>query len=56
MKQVAKQKKRAMKHKVLSETGSTRGTAYTMSNKVVTSGRKKHVIWLDQIHLSLIHI
>ncbi len=43
-----------MKHKVLSETGSTRGTAYTMSNKVVTSGRKKHVIWLDQIHKTFV--
>ena len=38
-----------MKHKVLSVTGSTRGTAYTMSNKILTHGGKTHVAWLDQI-------
>ena len=38
-----------MKHKVLSTTGSTRGTAYTMSNKILTHGGKTHVAWLDQI-------
>ena len=38
-----------MKHKVLSITGSTRGTAYTMSNKVLTHAGKTHVAWLDQI-------
>ncbi len=38
-----------IKHKVLSKTGSTRGTAYTMSNKILTHGGKTHVAWLDQI-------
>ena len=38
-----------MKHKVLSITGSTRGTAYTMSNKILTHAGKTHVAWLDQI-------
>ena len=39
-----------MKHKVLSKTGSTRGTAYTMSNKILTADGKTHVVWLDQIN------
>lgn len=39
-----------MRHKVLSTTGSTRGTAYTMSNKILTHEDKTHVVWLDQIH------
>jgi Asp-tRNA(Asn)/Glu-tRNA(Gln) amidotransferase A subunit family amidase len=43
-----------LKHKVLSETGSTRGTAYTMSNKIVTHDRKTHVVWLDQINKTYI--
>lgn len=38
-----------MKHKALSVTGSTRGTAYTMSNKILTHAGKTHVAWLDQI-------
>lgn len=38
-----------MKHKVLSTTGSTRGTAYKMSNKIVSHEGKTHVVWLDQI-------
>ncbi|MDA0745419.1 MAG: BNR-4 repeat-containing protein, partial [bacterium] len=38
-----------LRHKVLSKTGSTRGTAYTMSNKVLTHEGKTHVVWLDQI-------
>jgi Asp-tRNA(Asn)/Glu-tRNA(Gln) amidotransferase A subunit family amidase len=41
-----------MKHKVLSITGSTRGTAYSMSNKILTSDGKTHVVWLDQISKS----
>ena len=39
-----------MKHKVLSTTGSTRGTAYTMSNKMLTHEDRTHAVWLDQIH------
>ena len=39
-----------MKQRVLSTTGSTRGTAYTMSNKILTHEGKTHVVWLDQIH------
>ncbi|MDP6041148.1 MAG: BNR-4 repeat-containing protein, partial [Candidatus Latescibacteria bacterium] len=39
-----------MDHTVLSTTGSTRGTAYGMSNKIVTHEGKTHVVWLDQIH------
>jgi len=39
-----------MDHFILSPTGSTRGTAYTMSNKVLTHDGKTHVAWLDQIH------
>ncbi|MBC8235239.1 BNR-4 repeat-containing protein [bacterium] len=39
-----------MRHKVLSTTGSTRGTAYTMSNKILTYEGKTHVVWLNQIH------
>ena len=39
-----------MRHKLLSTTGSTRGTAYTMSNKILTHEDKTHVVWLDQIH------
>lgn len=39
-----------MDHTVLSTTGSTRGTAYGMSNKIVTHENKTHVVWLDQIH------
>ena len=38
-----------MKHKALSTTGSTRGTAYTMSNKILTHAGKTHVAWLDRI-------
>jgi len=49
VKQPGTQKNKALKHKVLSQTGSTRGTAYTMSNKVITNDRKVHVVWLDQI-------
>lgn len=33
----------------LSTTGSTRGTAYAMSNKVVHLGDQLHVAWLDSI-------
>lgn len=33
--------------KTLSTQGSTRGTAYVMSNKVVTMGSRTHVTWLD---------
>ena len=33
--------------KVLSTRGSTRGTAYYMSNKILTLGDKTHVAWLD---------
>ena len=33
--------------KALSTRGSTRGTAYSMSNKIVTLGDKTHVAWLD---------
>ncbi|MDP6779205.1 MAG: BNR-4 repeat-containing protein, partial [Candidatus Latescibacteria bacterium] len=43
-----------MKHKVLSTTGSTRGTAYTMSNKILTHEGKTHAVWLDQISKSTI--
>lgn len=39
-----------MRHRTLSITGSTRGTAYTMSNKILTHKDKTHVVWLDQIH------
>lgn len=39
-----------MKHKMLSRTGSTRGTAYTMSNKILTADGKTHAVWLDQIN------
>ncbi len=39
-----------MRHRTLSTTGSTRGTAYTMSNKILTHEGKTHVVWLDQIH------
>jgi len=39
-----------MRHKVLSTTGSTRGTAYGMSNKIITHEGRTHVVWLDQIH------
>ena len=35
--------------RTLSTTGSTRGTAYWMSNKIVTLGSKTHVAWLDMI-------
>ncbi len=38
-----------MKVRTLSTTGSTRGTAYTMSNKILTRDGKTHVVWLDQI-------
>ena len=38
----------AYKH-CLSTTGSTRGTAYTMSNKIVTLGSRTHVAWLDAV-------
>ena len=34
---------------VLSTTGSTRGTAYTLSNKIVSWGGRTHVSWLDKI-------
>lgn len=34
---------------VLSTTGSTRGTGYEMSNKIVTIGSRTHVTWLDAI-------
>ena len=43
-----------MRHKVLSTTGSTRGTAYTMSNKILTHEGKTHVVWLDQINKTYI--
>ena len=33
----------------LSTTGSTRGTAYAMSNKVLHLGTKLHVAWLDSV-------
>ena len=39
-----------MEYTVLSKTGSTRGTAYGMSNKIITHEGKTHVVWLDQIH------
>ena len=39
-----------MDYTVLSKTGSTRGTAYGMSNKIITHEGKTHVVWLDQIH------
>ena len=39
-----------MQYTVLSKTGSTRGTAYGMSNKIVAHAGKTHVVWLDQIH------
>jgi hypothetical protein len=39
---------------VLSETGSTRGTAYAMSNKVVTLGSRTHVAWLDRISRTMV--
>ena len=39
-----------MEYTVLSKTGSTRGTAYGMSNKIITHEDKTHVVWLDQIH------
>ena len=39
-----------MDHTVLSTTGSSRGTAYTMSNKVITHAGKTHVAWLDRAH------
>jgi len=39
-----------MDRKTISATGSTRGTAYTMSNKVITHEGTTHVAWLDQIH------
>ncbi len=39
-----------LSHTTLSTTGSTRGTAYGMSNKIVTHEGKTHVVWLDQIH------
>ncbi len=33
----------------LSEVGSSRGTAYAASNKMVTLGGKTHVAWLDSV-------
>ena len=39
-----------MEYTVLSKTGSTRGTAYGMSNKIIAHEGKTHVVWLDQIH------
>jgi hypothetical protein len=33
---------------VLSKTGSTRATAYFMSNKIITTPDKVHVAWLDE--------
>lgn len=39
-----------MDHTVLSPTGSSRGTAYTMSNKVLTHDGRTHVTWLDRTH------
>jgi Asp-tRNA(Asn)/Glu-tRNA(Gln) amidotransferase A subunit family amidase len=45
-----KRKELPMRYRVLSTTGSTRGTAYTMSNKILTHEGKTHVVWLDQIH------
>lgn len=39
-----------MTHTVLSQAGSTRGTAYGMSNKIVTHEDKTHVTWLDRDH------
>ncbi len=34
---------------MLSETGSTRGSLYAMSNKIVTIDGRSHVAWLDAI-------
>jgi hypothetical protein len=39
---------------VLSTTGSTRGTAYTMSNKIVTLGARTHVAWLDAVSKTMV--
>lgn len=39
---------------VLSETGSTRGTAYAMSNKIVTWGARTHVAWLDRVSRTMV--
>ena len=33
----------------LSTTGSTRATAYTWSNKVLTLGDRTHIVWLDAV-------
>lgn len=33
----------------LSTTGSTRGTAYAMSNKLLRLGDRLHVVWLDSV-------
>jgi len=38
---------RIASEKRLSSRGSTRGTGYSMSNKIVTFGDKTHVSWLD---------
>ena len=35
--------------KILSTNGSTRATAYGMSNKIITANRKKFVVWLDHV-------
>ncbi|MBT3605623.1 MAG: hypothetical protein HN521_21380 [Candidatus Latescibacteria bacterium] len=39
-----------MTHAILSTAGSTRGTAYGMSNKIVTHEGKTHITWLDMDH------
>lgn len=39
-----------MVHTILSQTGSTRGTAYGMSNKIITHEGKTHVVWLTKDH------
>ena len=39
-----------MTHTTLSTSGSTRGTAYGMSNKIVTHEGQTHVTWLDDCH------
>ncbi|HJN18368.1 MAG TPA: hypothetical protein QGH10_22900, partial [Armatimonadota bacterium] len=36
----------AIKQETLSTTGSTRGTAYTLSNKIVSWGGRTHFAWL----------
>jgi len=47
--QDAKLKTEVLWRKTLSARGSTRGTAYAMSNKIVTANGKTFVAWLDHV-------